>query len=109
MLLKVITEGSFNGSAFFVNGGLGANFFLSMTDISPYLAADFGAGAAKIDGGTVLVGQTVGGFVVGIGGGIQVFRTSATNLDLGFRAGFMLKSNDLGAPQVLTFRLGLYF
>jgi hypothetical protein len=107
-LLKIMGEGDFNGSAFFTSAGIGGEYFLATTDIAPYLAADFGVGLAKVDQ-SLFSGQTVGGFVAGVGAGMELLRTSAINLDLGFRAGFLLHENNLGDPRVLSLRLGLYF
>lgn len=106
--IKILGEGDFNGGAFFLNAGLGGNYYLSMGDIAPYVSGDFGAGVAKVDQG-VLTGQTVGGFILGVGAGIEFLRTSAINMDLGFRAGFLLHANSLGTPESLSLRLGLYF
>jgi hypothetical protein len=106
--LKLFGEGDVNGNAFFVNGGIGGNYYFGVEDVAPYLAVDFGGGAAKIDRG-LLDGETVGGFILGVGTGIEFFRTSSANLDLGFRAAFMLKDNPMGRPQAFTLRLGIYF
>lgn len=108
-LIKIIAEGDFVGSAWFASAGLGGNYFFTRTDIAPYVTADIGAGAAKIDGGGVLDGQTVGGFVMGAGAGLQFLRTTTVNLDLGFHAAYLLHYNQLGTPQNYTIRLGLYF
>jgi hypothetical protein len=108
-LIKILTEADFNGSAFFLNAGLGGNYFFNMRNIAPYLTADFGGGLAKLDAGGILSGQTIGGFVLAAGAGIQFLRTAEVNLDIGFRAAFMLNRNALGAPQVFTLRLGLFF
>jgi hypothetical protein len=106
--LKLFGEGDVNGSAFFVNGGIGGQYYFGVEDVAPYLAVDFGGGAAKIDRG-LLEGETVGGFVIGVGTGIELFRTSSVNLDLGFRAAFMLHENSMGRPEAFTLRLGIYF
>lgn len=108
-LIKLVAQVDINGAAWMATAGLGGNYFISTTDTSPYLTADFGAGAAKIDGGGVLSGETVGGFAVGAGAGVQFLRTSSVNLDLGFRAGYLLHSNQLGLPQTYAVKLGLYF
>jgi hypothetical protein len=108
-LLKIYAQGDFNGDAWMLTGGIGGDYFFSTRDIAPYVTADFGGGAAKIDGGGVFTGQTVGGFAVGVGGGVQFLRTASVNLDLGFRAGYVLHSNSIGLPQCYSLRLGLYF
>lgn len=108
-MIKLVGHGDFSGSAWMLTAGIGGNYFFTMTDIAPYVTADFGAGAAKIDGGGVLSGETVGGFAFGGGAGVQFLRTSSINLDLGFRASVILKENPLGFPQSYALRLGLYF
>lgn len=107
--IKLLGEGDVNGAAFFTSGGIGASYFLTTTDVAPYVGGDFGAGAAKIDGGGVFSGSVVGGFVIGLAAGAELLRTSSINLDLGFRAGFLLHANQYGTPEVLSLRLGLYF
>jgi hypothetical protein len=109
VLLKLESELDINGAAYFLSGGIGGELFLSPTDIAPYVAADFGVGAAKVDGGGVFDGSVNGGFVVGAGGGIVFLRTTAVNLDLGFRAAWLLHSNGFGTPLAYSLRLGLYF
>ncbi|MDR3605957.1 MAG: hypothetical protein P4M08_01095 [Oligoflexia bacterium] len=107
--VKLFAEGDGIGDAFFAGGGMGFNYYFSQEDIAPYLSADFGAGAAKIDGGGITSGQIVGGFIVGAGAGIEFLRTTAVNVGLGFRAGFLLHENNIGLPEVLSLRLGVYF
>jgi hypothetical protein len=108
-MIKIIVTGDFNQDAWMLSTGLGGNYFFSMRDIAPYVTGDFGAAAAKIDGGGLLSGQTIGGFSLGAGAGIQFLRTAAVNLDLGFRANFLLRENQLGIPQSYSLRLGIFF
>jgi hypothetical protein len=107
--IKIFGEGDFRNAAFFAGGGLAGEYFFTETAVAPYVSVDFGGAAAKIDNGAVLDGATVGGFAIGWGGGIEFLRTSTVNLDLGFRAGYLLHDNQYGAPQVYSLRLGLYF
>jgi hypothetical protein len=97
------------GNAFFTSLGLGANYYFTETDIAPYIGADFGGGVAKSAADGIFSGQVNGGFVVGVGAGVELLRTASVNLDVGFRAGFLLNPNTYGTPQVFTLRLGLYF
>lgn len=107
--IKLLSEADLVGGALMVSGGLGGAYFLTTTDIAPYISADFGLGASKSDSG-ILGGQVLGGFILGIGTGVELFRTSSVNLDLGFRVGFMMNSNNgNGMPAASTLRLGLYF
>jgi hypothetical protein len=109
VLIKIIATGDFRKDAWMLSSGLGANYFFMTTDIAPYVTADFGAGVAKVDGGGILSGETTGGFHLGAGAGIQLMRTASVNLDLGFRAGFLLHDTALGFPKSYSLRLGLYF
>ena len=109
ILFKIQAELAINGAAYVGSTTLGMNYFFEFKDLYPYLAADFGAGLAKIDGGGVLSGATVGGFVIGGGGGLQILRLSSVNFDLGLRVGAVLHSNALGIPLLYTLRLGMYF
>jgi hypothetical protein len=108
-MLKIMGEGDFNSSAFFTTVGIGGDYFLSMSDVAPYVSADFGGGLAKLNAGSEFSGQTIGGFVAGGGAGVRLLRTSAVNLDLGFHADFLLRNNNYGMPQALSLRLGIYF
>jgi len=108
-VLKILGEGDFNGNAFYTSLGIGADYFLSMTDVAPYISGDFGGAVAKEDSNSIFSGKTIGGFVAGVGAGVRFLRTSAVNLDIGFHAGFLLRSNDYGLPDALSLRLGIYF
>jgi hypothetical protein len=108
--IKILAELDGNGNALFVNAALGGAYFFTKGDVAPYVSADFGGGLAKLDGGSLFAGQSVGGFVLGAGAGVEFLRTSAVNLDLGFRSVFLLNSsNGYGIPIGLSVRLGIYF
>lgn len=108
-LLKLMAEGSGLNNAFMASVGLGGNYFFSRADVAPYAAADFGLGAAKAVGGSgFFSGDTRGGFDLGAGGGVQLLRSASVNLDIGFRAGFLLKQNGFGTPEAFSLRLGIY-
>jgi hypothetical protein len=109
-LLKIMFEDAGLDSSFLMSTNLGGQYFLSNSDLAPYLGADFGFGAAKAEGGGgFFSGQTVGGFDVGGEAGAELLRTAAINLDLMFRASFLLHSTSYGMPIAYTLRLGLYF
>ena len=108
--IKVLGEGNFGGgNGFLVSAGLGGNYYLTLTDFAPYVSADFGAGVAKVNGAGIFRGETVGGFVAGLGAGVEILRTSAVSLDLGFRFGILLNSTESGMPKVYALKLGIYF
>lgn len=109
MMINLMADGNVNGGAFFFDGTLGLTYFLDTRDVAPYLSADFGGGAAKLDGGGVFDGQTVGGFVLGVGAGVQILRTAVVNLDLGLRANWLMHDTSQGTPSAYSVRLGVYF
>lgn len=109
-LFKILGEFSGLDSAFVGSVGLGGEYFLLNSDLAPYLSGDFGFGGAKAEGGAgFFSGTSYGGFDVGVGTGVEIMRTAATNLDIAFRAGFLLKNNGYGTPEVFSLKLGLYF
>ncbi|MGE0615404.1 MAG: hypothetical protein AB7P04_07170 [Bacteriovoracia bacterium] len=83
-----------------VDFGIGGRYFFSDRGTTPYVSADFGMGIAEV--------STVG-FVLGGGGGLQLLRTTALNIDLGFRAGILFKDLNGVTPYVLGARLGVFF
>lgn len=109
-LFKILGEFDGLNSAFATNVGLGGEYFIVPTDLAPYVSGDFGFGAAKASGGGgFFSGTSYGGFEVGIGTGVEIMRTAATNLDIAFRTGFLLKNSGYGSPTIFSLRLGLYF
>jgi len=109
-LFKILGEFSSLSGAFDTSVGIGGEYFILASDLAPYLSADFGFGAAKAEGGDgFFSGSFMGGFDVGVGVGTEIMRTSAINMDVAFRAGFLLRSGTYGNPNALSLRLGLYF
>ncbi len=107
--IKFNAAGALDQNALFVDGGIGLNVFLLTTDFAPYLSGDFGLGLTKTQSTALMDSEVNAGFVGGIGGGIEIFRTSSVSLDLGVRLAMLLKSNAYGNPQTLSVRLGVYF
>jgi hypothetical protein len=109
-MVRIMAEGSGLDSAFLLSMGLGADYFITTSDVAPYIGGDFGFGAAKAEGNSgFFSGDTIGGFDIGAEAGVRLLRSSSVNLDLGFRAGFLLHSNTYGNPAVYSLKLGLYF
>ncbi|MBY0472350.1 hypothetical protein K2X30_14385 [bacterium] len=108
MLISLLLQVNFKDTAQFLGAGLEAQYFLSMDGVAPYVSGFFGAGGAKVHD-TILSGEMVGGFMAGVGGGVTVLRTSNVNLDLGFRANFLLRNNAFGLPQAYSLRVGVVF
>ena len=110
VLIKIMGEAGGHNSAFLISLGIGGEYFLSTGNTAPYVGADFGFGAAKASGNAgFFTGSVIGGFDGGLQAGVELLRSSKINLDVNFRAGFLLKSNSYGLPSVYSLRLGLYF
>jgi hypothetical protein len=98
-----------NGDAIFAVGSLGGAYFFSLRDIAPFVGADFGYGATKVESDSVFSGESRGGFALGVSAGVMLLRTSAVNLEIAVKTSFLLAANANGAPQAYSLRLGLYF
>lgn len=111
--LRLSAETFGKGGAFGLIGGIGASYFLSDRDFSPFIGADLSFGLAKVDpegiGSTFDADLRTVGFAFGPIVGVQFFRTSAVNLELSLRAAFFLSSAKLGNPAFTVLRVGLYF
>lgn len=107
--LKLFLDGAAANSAFLINTGVGINYYFMNTHYAPYVSGDFGLGWAKADGGSLISGDSAFGFMFGFGGGIELFRTSTVNLDIGLRVGLLMKDNGMGLPTSYSLRVGLYF
>jgi len=109
-LFKIQGDFASLSGAFATSAGIGGEYFILSSDLAPYLSADFGFGAAKVEGDDgFFSGGFYGGFDVGVGAGVEIMRTSAVNMDIAFRAGFLLRNDGYGNPSALSLKLGLYF
>ena len=106
--IKLLGEVDVNGESLFTNAGIGGNYYLSKDDFAPYVAGDFGVALSKLANSDLSSG-TQSGFALGLGTGITFMHTFDVQLDLGFRAVFLLKQNSEGAPAAYSLRLGVYF
>lgn len=97
-------DGSFGDSTGYIDGIIGAKYYFSDEDVSPFIKAGFGFGTAK---GAGL--DAVGGFAGMIGAGVTVFRTSTTHLELGAAYSGLFASNAQGNPNVTSVTLGILF
>lgn len=82
--------------------GLGVMGFFTTSDISPYLGADLGWGLAW---GANPVSQ----FSWGLSGGVQLFRTSSTQLGVETRLFSLFEKTREGLPMGLSAQLALYY
>jgi len=83
-------------------GGLGVLGFLTTSDFSPYLGADLGWGIAWGADATTQLSW-------GLSGGMQLFRTSSTQLGLECRLFSLFEKTREGLPMGLSAQLGLYY
>jgi len=107
-MIKIMGNLSGSASAAMLDATLGLDYFLSRRDLATYLGGSFGYGAAKSSGG-FSDSTARGGFILSPEVGAQIMRTSAVSLDLGFRAEFLLNSNEFGHPACYSLRLGVYY
>jgi hypothetical protein len=107
--VKAIAEGVFsfdNPKTAILNFGLGANYFLTASPISPFLGADFGYGGSITNDDDL---QNVSGFSVAAAAGIGFFRTAGTQLQIQVRKQMILKKNNLGNPGYYGVSLALLY
>ena len=99
------------GNALFVNSGLGARFFVSEQDTSPYLGGFFGLGLGKSSAESLFSGRLAGGFAAGLDGGFQFFRTSDIHVEVGLTWRVLLNEVNPteGLPWMSGLRVGLFF
>lgn len=107
--VKVFSTFALRSSAYFGQLGLGVSKFILDQDTSPYVAVDLGYGFSKADGGGAFSGHTASGFVVGAGGGVQMFRSADIQVDVGLRFAILLKDTPLGHPSLTLFRASVLF
>jgi hypothetical protein len=91
--------------ALLVAANLGGNLYLLRRNISPYVGAVLGLGFLGKEGSHDGVGFTFGGSV-----GVQLFRTSTTQMNVEFALQSHLGNyNDDGVPVLYTGRVGVLF
>jgi hypothetical protein len=107
--IKLLGEGAFNftkpaASLFALT--LGANGYLTPTDISPYLGLDFGYGGAMSDDDFA---KDVAGWAGGVTLGVAFFRTSSVQMHLAARHLRIFSDNGRGQPSQTSIDLGVAF
>jgi hypothetical protein len=85
------------------NVSMGANFYASPTDFSPYVGGGLGLGYGTVPGDRNF------GFDVGAQIGALLFRTSNAQMNLEGSAQMMLSSLGNGDPSIYSARLGVLF
>ncbi|MBN21225.1 MAG: hypothetical protein CL678_08045 [Bdellovibrionaceae bacterium] len=92
----------------FLTLGLGGNYFFSQTNTSPFLGGELGLGFAtksrELEGSTVK-----GGFLIGLGGGYQFFRTRKINAEIALRVFALTGEINDSIPLSYALRVGVYF
>lgn len=85
-----------------LGAGLGMMGFLTKSDISPYVGADLGWGMAW-------GANTVSQFSWGLSAGLQLFRTSSTQLGVETRVYSLFEDTREGTPMGLSAQLAVYY
>jgi len=100
------TDSDFEGSFSYMI--MGARYYLSADDISPFVGVGFGYGWSSRHLGP---GQEEdsSGFALEFTGGMTFFRTSNIHLDLELGYRMITESNSEGSPGAFTLGVGLYF
>lgn len=75
--MEATVQGAPDKGAYWLSAVLGGNFFFTDGDFSPFITADLGLGVTRSDSL-----RAIGGFVAGVGTGIQLFRTSSVHMQL---------------------------
>lgn len=96
MLFRIGADYVGNGGAFLVDGSLGGQWSFQLSVVTPFAGLDLGYGVAKTDSSSLSAGTTIGGFVLGFGGGVQFMRTSTVSLEVGLRYALVLASPNPG-------------
>lgn len=103
--IRILGETDFQpgSGAGMAHAGVGAMGFFTRTDIAPYLGADFGYGFSW---GTP---DKAAQFAWGLSAGVQLFRTSTTQLGVEGRVYSILDRTSEGIPVATSLQLGVYF
>ena len=109
-MIRLGADFAAKSNAFTLAGLLGAQFYLSLGEIAPYLGADFGGGLSKGLGSDLFSGPFGAGFWLTGGVGVTFFRTSEVSLDLGLRGGLAFYQLDgTGRPLLGALRVSFWF
>ncbi|SMF64653.1 outer membrane beta-barrel protein [Pseudobacteriovorax antillogorgiicola] len=107
--IKLGAEGAFyfgDENASIAAGTLGANFYLTPTEVSPYVGFDLGYGAAATDVEGI---DNVSGWAGGATVGVALFRTSSVQMHITARYLQIFTDNKKGQPSQGTLGLGVAF
>ncbi|OGJ85781.1 MAG: hypothetical protein A2268_13835 [Candidatus Raymondbacteria bacterium RifOxyA12_full_50_37] len=95
---------NFSAPAFFLAATIGSNFYLTRTNISPFLGFDFGLALAKKPDFDAAFGFAAGGSA-----GIAFFRTSSAQLMLDLNVQTLLRTVDAGNPGKYSLGISVLF
>ena len=99
-----VAEPGSNKTASFKNLGLGLQYFFNNDNNAPYVLGDLGWGVTYTNSN-----EEKNNFVVGLGVGYTLFRTSSTSFDLLTRIQTLTAANTRGIPSTFSFRVGVLF
>ncbi|MFA6549693.1 MAG: hypothetical protein WCT39_07205, partial [Candidatus Margulisiibacteriota bacterium] len=91
-------------SSFFLAATIGSNFYLTPTNISPFVGLDFGFGLAKKP-----KFSSDFGFVVGASVGVAFFRTATAQLLLDLNVQTLLNKIDNSNPGKYSLGISVLF
>lgn len=94
------------GGALGLDFGLSGQYYFINSDFSPFAGAELGFGALRTNTGTIFSNDLHAGFFLGPVAGVQLFRTSSVQVELGLKWSVMLVDTN---PSFFAFRVGLYF
>ena len=107
--IKLAAEGAFSfgdENASIALGSLGANFYLTDTEVSPYLGFELGYGAAATDVDGI---DNVHGWAGGATLGVAFFRTSSVQMHVTARYVQIFADNKDGQPNYGSLGIGVAF
>lgn len=97
-------KGAFGSSVTYLDALIGGKFYVTDTDVSPFLKGGLGFGVANGPGV-----DAKGGFAGSIGAGVAMFRTSSVHLEVTAAYSSIFNSNEKGTPGIGSLSLALHF
>jgi len=92
--------------------GMGLFYFpqgFSWPNFHPFVGLDLGYGTIRLNESNGILGAWVPALVVGPSLGVNLFRSTDVNLELGLKWGFFLNGGALGNPSYCLLKASLFF
>ena len=103
LVMKIAYDASYSSGASVSALTLNGNYMFSEAALSPYVGASFGIGSFYATNSSLFSSTT--GFAAGVGGGVQMLRTSSFQVEIGAQMMFILKQPH---PNMFALRLNFY-